>query len=198
MAKANRICSAPDCGKAIASVAYGLCAMHDRRRRVHGDINFSKTNYPRRGQVDAFLESLFHSEADECVIWPFRKDPDGRGRVRRNKKGYLASRYICEQHHGKAPSPSHEAAHSCGMAHIGCVNPKHLRWATHVDNESDKVLHGTSQHGERNCQAKLTDAQADEIRARPKLQTHQAIAQEFGVSASLVGMIRRGRRRQPA
>lgn len=45
------------------------------------------------------------------------------------------------------------------------------------------------QSGERNNQAKLTDAQVKEIFIRAKKQNHQELANEFGVSRSAISMI---------
>ena len=68
-----------------------------------------------------------------------------------------------------------------------------LRWGTLKENAEDKIRHGTSQHGERNHQAKLTDAQVAEIRAsQEKLR---ALAARYGVRESQISRIRNGVRR---
>lgn len=193
MAKANRICAIAECGK-IADASRGMCQMHYRRWRVHGDPNFSKTTYPRRGEVQAFISETLASCTDDCIAWPFFRDKQGRGHIRRNGKGVLASRHICRLAHGDPPSPQHEAAHSCGKSHQGCVNPRHLRWATHRENEADKTLHGTSQHGQRNHQAKLTECQVMEIRSLKGVISQRAIAQQYEVAQTLVSLIHRGAR----
>jgi hypothetical protein len=55
-------------------------------------------------------------------------------------------------------------------------------------------MHGTSQHGERNHQAKLTNLQVVEIRKLKGSASQQAIADRFGVSQTLVGLIHRKQR----
>lgn len=51
---------------------------------------------------------------------------------------------MCQKAHGDPPSPKHDAAHSCGRGHEGCVNPNHLSWKTKKQNQADRITHGTS------------------------------------------------------
>jgi hypothetical protein len=81
---------------------------------------------------------------------------------------------------GPPPSPDHEAAHSCGRGHEGCVNPKHLRWATHKENQADKEGHGTILRGEQHPAAKLSEADVLEIRASS--DTIANLAAQFDVT----------------
>lgn len=39
-----------------------------------------------------------------------------------------------------------------------------LHWGTHKENEADKIVHGTSNRGERNGKSKLTEEQVGKIR----------------------------------
>ena len=128
----------------------------------------------------------------------------------------LAHRIVCQAFHGAPPSSSHEVAHCDGDS----LNNRagNLRWATHSENEADKVLHGTSlvgrpsnvplhrrprgqshgrhtmpertARGERNGLAKLTDSKVTEIRLdrRPR----KVLAAEYGVSVSMISYIQRG------
>ena len=54
-----------------------------------------------------------------------------------------ANRVICTLAHGFPPSSLHESAHSCKSNRV-CCNPKHLRWATHMENCADREAHGTN------------------------------------------------------
>lgn len=82
--------------------------------------------------------------------------------------GHVAQRWlnrlVCEAFHGAPPSPDHEAAHNNGI--LLDYAASNLRWATKVENESDKVGHGTSNQGERNGMAVLSEAKIKEIRQR--------------------------------
>jgi HNH endonuclease len=71
---------------------------------------------------------------------------------------------MCELAYGPAPSPRHQVAHSCGKGHEGCVNPRHLRWATPKENSADMVLHGTALRGERAINVKLTTPEVHAVK----------------------------------
>ena len=79
------------------------------------------------------------------------------------------------------------ARHSCRNRH--CVNPQHLSWGTHKDNNGiDKVRDGTDGKGDRHSQNKLTETQVREIRTRTdKLQKDLAI--EYGVKPKTISAI---------
>lgn len=94
--------------------------------------------------------------------------------------------------HGEPPSPEHEAAHSCGKGHLGCIHPHHVRWATPKENSADMVLHGTSVRGERNAAAILTKDQVREIFALKGKVRQIEIAHYFEVSQATVADIHRG------
>lgn len=100
---------------------------------------------------------------------------------------------MCMVAHGEPPTGSHEAAHSCGNGREGCVNPRHLRWATPVENQSDKVAHGTTYRGERHWSAKLTEVEVKEIRALLGTMSQAAIARLYGVDPSAVSEIKSGK-----
>jgi hypothetical protein len=72
-----------------------------------------------------------------------------------------------------------------------CVNPEHLFLGTFDENMADMVRKDRQALGTRNGHAKLTDDQVRGIRAATGRQ--KAIAAEFGVTQSLISMIRSGR-----
>lgn len=78
-------------------------------------------------------------DSDECLIYPFKRYVNGYGGTWVNSVETYAHRHMCKVAHGDAPSPDHEAAHSCNNGKKGCINPKHLRWATHAENMADTV-----------------------------------------------------------
>jgi hypothetical protein len=95
---------------------------------------------------------------EECVDWPYARNPDGYGNLHVAPGGpwKAAHRYACEQAHGLPPTPKHEAAHSCGRGASGCVNPRHLRWATSAENKADM---------ERQARAKISPETVPWLRA---------------------------------
>lgn len=73
-------------------------------------------------------------------------------------------------------------------------NLSNLSWATKKQNQADRVFHGTHSRGENNVIAKITNAQAAEIRRRAaKGEKKAALAREFGVSRYVVSRAAIGR-----
>jgi hypothetical protein len=154
-------------------------------------------NPPKRtlpGEKLRWIEEHLNYSGDECLIWPFPSgEKDGYPRIRINKKNILVTRLVCQRINGAPPSLRHEAAHSCGKGHLGCVSPAHLSWKTRIENEADKIRHGTSPCGEKNHFAKLDEASARFIALKcsmvKKRGTKKQLAREFGVSQSAISAI---------
>ena len=169
-------CSIDGCGK--ARYGKGWCKAHYRRWKQYGDPLGGGTT---RGSVPAFLENtVLPFEGEECLIWPYAKSIAGYGKIRLDGKLCDVHRIVCEHEHGPPPTPKHHAAHLCGKGHEGCCNRKHLEWKTPGENEADKLVHGTSNRGERCGAAKLTQAQVIEIRSSTK--PSRDLAGEYGIS----------------
>ncbi len=132
-------------------------------------------------------------DQDTCLEWPFCKNRDGYGRVTvGRKKDRNANRVMCQLVHGNPPPGKHVAAHSCGNP--GCVNPLHLRWATHKENTSDMLTHGTMLYGSDRSGAKLTEQDVHAIRrAINSGNGDKAIASGFGVHRRTIRDVRLGR-----
>ena len=139
----------------------------------------------KAGEARAFLWAALTSETDDCILWPFGLIM-GYAQI---NKGEYGHHFICEQAHGPRP-PGYEAAHNCGVP--ACINPRHLRWATAVDNQADRLRHGTSNRGERHGLAKLTAAEVLAIRAASGFE--REIGEQFGVARTTVSAIRKRRR----
>ena len=85
------------------------------------------------------LYFLVENKIRNCVPWPFSVNGTGYGTLN-SKFTNQASRYACALLHG-LPEPGMVGAHNCGNGNLGCVNPHHLRWATHTENMDDKNEH---------------------------------------------------------
>lgn len=95
---------------------------------------------------------------------------------------------------GDRPSPDHHVAHNDGNKENN--HWTNLRWATRKENEADKILHGTTNRGERNGQAKLTNEQTQQIKDRlARGERPSAIARDYPVTPSAISQIKRGARR---
>lgn len=137
-------------------------------------------------------EVILSHDGDECLIWPFFRDKNGYGSLSRDGKTETVSRIVCREAHGEPPAPDYEAAHLCGKGNLGCCAKRHLFWKTHAANVADQRIHGTIAHGERNGHAKITNAQAEEIRALSKSMRQGKIAAKYGLSQSATSRIIRG------
>lgn len=171
--------------------ARNLCSMHYERARKSG----AQTAGPgtRHGAPHRFLDDVVRTwHRDDCLLWPYSMSDAGYGVIWIEGKMQRVSRLICEENHGPAPSAKHEAAHSCGKGHRGCVNRHHLHWATPSENQLERAIHGTSNRGERHGHAKLTAAQVQEIRKLAGVQSRPKTAAEFGVHTSTVQAIQNG------
>lgn len=109
-------------------------------------------------------------------------------------------RLVCEAFNGP-PSEAREVGHLDGNRQNNAAT--NLAWVTRSEQERHKVLHGThtggrnlipgQPRGAANPNAKLTDAQAAEIRVRGFAGAScRALSREFGVSKDAVNRIIRG------
>lgn len=144
----------------------------------------------KRGEAQRyFREVVLAYEGDECLAWPFARFRDGYGEIQIDGKPKGVHRHVCEEAHGPAPTPEHQAAHSCGRGKFGCVTKRHLSWKTNLENKADELIHGTRSQGERHGMAKLTAPQVRKILALKGILTQQKIGARFGVSHTTVGRL---------
>lgn len=158
---------------------------HYHRFRIHGDPLGGNTV---RGEPVAWLHRHADYDGDSCLIWPFGNTKHGHGTVLFEGKSVPASRAMCILVHGDPGSRKFHAAHSCGNGHLGCVHPRHLRWATAKENSDDKHEHGTFVRGDKIGTSKLTVAKVRAIRALAF--PVDEVAQMFNVSVATVHDIR--------
>lgn len=185
--EALKVCSVEGCGKPVHVKLHGLCNGHYQRWQRHGDPLGGRTP---KGEPERFYrEVVMAYEGDECLTWPFSRNDRGCSTISLNGKILRVSRRLCEEVNGPPPTPKHEAAHSCGHGHLACVTKRHLSWKTGAENSADKILHGTSNRGERNPVAKMTESQILQIIALKGSATQREIADRFGVHPSTIGGI---------
>lgn len=114
----------------------------------------------------------------------------GYGRVRIQGKLLLAHRVVLSEITGISITTKQLALHSCDNP--SCINPLHLRWGTHSENNTECVSKGRHRapRGGKSPRAKLTQAAVDYIRLR--VETTEALAVKFGVSPSAVSRVLQG------
>lgn len=183
-----RYCSIEGCDRPIKG--HGWCGTHYARWRRNGS---PELRIPYREPGKFFREVVTLYEGNDCLIWPFARNLKGYGQVSYDGRQQLVSRLVCEQEHGAPPTPNHQAAHSCGNGHSGCVAKRHLSWKTSKENHHDQLLHGTRLFGERRA-TKLTEDQVRHIKefARQKRESQRQIAERFGVSKRTIQFIIHG------
>lgn len=174
------MCIVKGCDK-YKSNSWGYCQRHGEQHRKGRPFTFGPKQKKAGFQQEWIAAHVSHEE-EECLSWPFKVYPDGRGQTHWNGKTARAHRVMCELRHGAPPTSKHEAAHSCGNGHLGCVNPKHLRWATRQENVDDMLVHGTRVRGEKTHWAILTEQKVRDIREMATVLPVTLIAHEYGIT----------------
>lgn len=182
------ICKIDGCDKKTCSL--GMCSAHYTRYKRHGDPLRGRTCL---GEPMKFLMSALESKNEDCITWPYARTKRGYGLVDYKGRQTSASNVACRLAHGEPPTDKHECAHNCGKGHEGCVNPKHLRWATKTENHADKHIHGTHNQGERNHASKLTEDQARYVKSNLDNISVAELADRFGVTDAAIYAILNGR-----
>jgi predicted XRE-type DNA-binding protein len=153
----------------------------------------------QRRQEDSELESIEKRKqhinlSETCMIWDGAEANSGYGQVKTGKyRGTTAHRASLIEFTGIDPIDRNiHACHAC--SNKKCVNPKHLYWGTHKENQRDKVNDGASQRGSDRWNAKLTEENVLQIcfllDNTDKSQTE--IASMFGIDRKSVSHIDRG------
>lgn len=134
-----------------------------------------------RGKGFQWLHDRRAFAGDECLIWPYNRHPTGYGTLSYMGQIHYAHRFMCELVNGPAPSARHQAAHSCGQGHAGCVHPQHLSWKSISDNLLDRRAHGTVRSNTNGQAGTLSADQISQIRALKGIVTQSELAVLFGV-----------------
>jgi hypothetical protein len=183
-------CTVGDCQRPF--YARMMCHAHYERFR----LGRKTTCRIGEGPIEEFwTKTILAHDSDECLPWPFALGDKGYGVWSRNRSTSTANHIVCERTYGLAPTEQHQSAHSCGNRK--CVNPRHLRWATPVENEQDKILHGTANYygAVRFSDEVMSSVIAAHSRGG---KTIRGLASEYGISPSHVCRIVNGKARRCA
>lgn len=125
---------------------------------------------------------------DWCLVWPFSRDPRiGRGAFAAAEgESPWAHRIMCEAVNGPPPPDKPQAAHSCGNGHLGCVNPRHLSWASNSENQRQRYAQGRINPNANGNRSQFTPQQIAEIRAKYGEFTQTKLAEMYGCSLGTI------------
>ena len=153
-------------------------------------ISYSQRYFNRFLTTMERFEESWEEDKNGCWIWLHSTDRDGYGRPTVNGRPIRAPRLAWELYRGPIPDGLF-VLHNCDVPR--CVNPEHLRLGTPRDNANDAINRGRHhrQNGEKNSQAKLTEA--DVVAIRKSLLAESELGRIYGISAARAGEIRRGR-----
>lgn len=148
----------------------------------------NQRRHAAKGEAQKWVRMHAHHTGDECLFWPFGGNQYGYGQVWHDGRMSLVHRVMCELTSGPPPSPQHDCAHTCGRGHLGCCNPRHLKWKTKSDNQADRLRHGTMVRGSDAPNAKLTESDVVAIRSANGI-AQKDLAAQYGVSRATLSQI---------
>lgn len=182
----SKICSVADCPKSVKN--RGLCSMHAKRLRVHGNVH---TNlYSEESCKQRFWSRVDIRTDSECWPWAARLDRDGYGMFCFRGSNYHASKLAYWFTNGRKPFLS--VLHTCDNA--ACCNPAHLYEGTQRQNINDKIERNRMARGEANGSSRYTTNQIEKVcrLIRDGLNAVQ-IERIVGVKRDTVKLVRRGK-----
>ena len=161
------------------------------RRLAHPTIGSMKNRQTTRGwSIERKI--AFHSkpanDGTGCILWTARPGGGGYPHLSVNNKTKLVCRIVLEKKLGRPIADGMESCHSCHRKL--CVFEDHLSEGTHQSNIEDRQKAKRHAHGERVSGAKLKAEQIPAIRSDPR--SERALAEVYGVSANVIGEIKRG------
>lgn len=146
---------------------------------------FKSEDAPSKRWLEQHLD---HQDREFCLIWPLSRAQNGYPACGAHN-AIRPHRIMCERRHGPAPSEGHQAAHSCGKGHLGCVNPWHLNWKTPSENQIERY----EQQGASKPRWRLTIDQVDEIRAMKGRERTVDTAARFQCTEANIRQIQSGK-----
>lgn len=149
----------------------------------------------------ASWEELVDSKTEKsgphgCWLWLAGRDKDGYAVAHEQKKQFRVHRRVLEKKLGRPIGRGMFACHHCDTP--ACVNPEHLYEGTPKENTQDIFRRGRNprQDGEHNGASKLTVHDVKNMREVLERFdfSHAQVAELFGCSRRLVGLINRRER----
>ena len=175
------------CGIAFRKDARNTWAYWERAKycsqKCTGLARTEEARLREKPRQEAFEEWI--DKSGECWLWLAALDKDGYGIFTYRHKTYRAARIALEFDGRPVPAGLY-ACHHCDNP--ACVRPSHLYVGTPTENMADAKRRGRMRVGESHYASRLTEADVRKIRAATG--TQEIIAAQFGVSRSLVSLVR--------
>ena len=142
---------------------------------------------------ERFLSKAPQNETPSgCLEWTGKPDRNGYGRLGFDGRELYAHRTAFELYSQVKIPRGMQIRHKCDNRR--CVNPAHLELGTKQDNMTDMMSRQRQSKGETHNTAKLKEG--DVLRVRRLLEegiAQRVIAEEYGVSPSLISLISQGK-----
>jgi DNA mismatch endonuclease Vsr len=147
----------------------------------------------RLGLVEGTLEHRFWSKVEkrgftECWPWQAGVYKDGRGQFYSPDSWSRSAPRVGYRLWYDCDPLDRNVLHKCGNAN--CVNPRHMYLGDQSDNTADALDHGTLATGADYSRSDLDEQDVREIRMSD--ETLEELADEYDVSFSNIGQIKRG------
>lgn len=178
------VCSVLGCKEHVRR--RGMCAKHyDRAIHAKTIPVIQPKGLPTTERIERRSQI---NELTGCIEWTGSKNEKGYGLIGIARLTRKVHRVVWESSNGPIPKGVH-VLHRCDNR--SCINLKHLFLGTHDDNMADMNAKGRliAHKGEAHGCAKLTEEKVREIRGDNRI--HRAIAADYQVAESLIGMIKR-------
>jgi hypothetical protein len=128
-----------------------------------------------------------------CLEWTGYRNKKGYGLIRVAGKSLLVHRVVWIWHHGDISSDV-MVTHNCDNPACCCIDD--LKLGDNVSNQAEKRERARVK-GERNPNAKLTDAEIRVIRSLEGQESTGSLARQFAVHPTYIRSIQRGDYRAP-
>ncbi len=104
---------------------------------------------------------------------------------------HTVNRLVALAFHGQPPTPEHDAAHSDGNSMNNRAD--NIQWKTPLENNLDRITHGTMPRGENHKRSKVTESDVRDIFNRLAAgEKERPLAREYGLSKAAVHFIKTG------